>query len=126
VLAAYTFQRATIRTTQSATIRAGAAVGQVPPHAVSVWNRYDVTRRIGLGLGLIHRDRMFVAADDTVALPSFTRVDAAMFLSLTSRLRAQVNVENLLDTRYYAAANSNNNITPGSPRALRVTLTAGF
>ena len=32
----------------------------------------------------------------------------------------------LLDARYYAFAHSNDNITPGSPRSLRVALTTRF
>jgi catecholate siderophore receptor len=35
-------------------------------------------------------------------------------------------VENLTDTRYYANADSNTNISPGFPRTLRVGLTASF
>jgi catecholate siderophore receptor len=126
VLAAYAYQTGQILTTQSATIRAGASLGQVPRRSASVWNRYDITPRLGAGVGVVHRDQMFAAADNAVILPAFTRVDGALFVTFASRLRGQVNVENLLDSRYYAAANSNNNITPGAPRALRVTLVAGF
>jgi catecholate siderophore receptor len=49
-----------------------------------------------------------------------------VFANLSSRVRAQVNLENLLNERYYASANNNFNITPGSPRAVRVTLTTRF
>jgi catecholate siderophore receptor len=35
-----------------------------------------------------------------------------------------VNVENLLDTRYYGASQGNNNIMPGAPRTVRVMLSA--
>jgi len=59
-------------------------------------------------------------------LPSFTRWDGAVFARLTRRLRAQVNVENLLDEHYYASSNGNNNITPGSPRAVHVSPTTQF
>jgi catecholate siderophore receptor len=37
-----------------------------------------------------------------------------------------MNVENVFDTRYYAFSNGNNNITPGSPRAVRLSLTTRF
>jgi catecholate siderophore receptor len=37
-----------------------------------------------------------------------------------------LNVENLLDETYYTNADGNNNISPGSPQALRVGLTAEF
>lgn len=40
--------------------------------------------------------------------------------------RAQVNVENLLDRRYYATSQGNNNIMPGAPRSLRLGISTGF
>jgi catecholate siderophore receptor len=67
---------------------------------------------------------MYAAVDNTVTIPGFTRLDAALFLALPSYLRAQVNVENLLDTSYYASAQGNNNIMPGAPRTIRLSLSA--
>jgi len=69
---------------------------------------------------------MFAAIDNTVVLPSYTRADAAVFFSLTERLRLQANVENLFDRRYYINADGNDNISPGFPRSLRAGLTARF
>jgi catecholate siderophore receptor len=69
---------------------------------------------------------MFAAIDNTVILPHYTRADGALFYSLTERMRLQVNVENLLGRTYYINADGNNNISPGSPRALRAGLTARF
>jgi catecholate siderophore receptor len=126
VMGGYAWQRGTVLTTQSATVRAGNVMGQVPAHSFSLWNRVNVTPVMGVGLGVIHRGDLFVAADDAVVLPRFTRVDAALFIAATRQVRVQANVENVLDTRYFASAHSNNNITPGSPRALRITLTTGF
>jgi catecholate siderophore receptor len=40
--------------------------------------------------------------------------------SISSALKA--NVENLFDVRYFINADSNTNISPGSPRAVRVAL----
>jgi catecholate siderophore receptor len=54
------------------------------------------------------------------------RADAALFLSLTSKLRLQANVENIFDRRYIINADSNTNLSPGSPRALRVALITRF
>lgn len=50
----------------------------------------------------------------------------ALFFAVNDTVDLQVNVENLLDEDYFASANSNNNITPGSPRAFRVALTSRF
>jgi catecholate siderophore receptor len=69
---------------------------------------------------------MFTSTDNTVMLPAFTRFDAALFVNLTRAMAAQVNMENMFDAGYYAFSHNNNNITPGSPRALRVALTTRF
>ena len=61
-----------------------------------------------------------------MTLPDFTRVDAAVFYSLNDRFRIQLNVENLFDEEYYPNAHNNNNITPGSPLAVRAGVTATF
>ena len=69
---------------------------------------------------------LYAGADNTVTLPGFARVDAAVYYELTPDLRVQLNIENLFDRRYFASAHSNNNIMPGSPRALRVSLSANY
>jgi catecholate siderophore receptor len=50
----------------------------------------------------------------------------AVFYSITERIRLQANVENLFDKKYFVNADSNTNISPGHPRAVRVGLTARF
>jgi catecholate siderophore receptor len=126
IVGAYAYQDGEITRSISVTAQAGARLAQVPLHSVSLWNRYDLTSNWGVGLGLIHRGAVFTSTDNTVTLPSFTRVDAAVFYNVSDHLRAQLNIENVLDTRYYAFANSNTNITPGSPRALRLSWTTRF
>ena len=122
----YAYQDGRITTTLSASAREGARLAQVPRHSFSLWNRYDVTPRWGLGAGIVHTGDVFTSTDNTVMLPAFTRVDGAVFVSLTRTLSAQINLENLLDEDYYAFSHNNNNITPGSPRAFRVALVTRF
>ncbi|SEL52723.1 TonB-dependent siderophore receptor [Nitrosovibrio tenuis] len=105
---------------------AGAVVAQVPKHTVSMWNRYDLTPFLGLGLGVVHRSSMYAALDNTVLLPGFTRMDAAMFVRLNKVLRVQANIENIANVDYIASANNNNNILPGAPRIFRLTVVANF
>ncbi len=121
----YAYQDGEITRSLSPTAREGARLAQVPVHSFSLWNKYDLSRTWGVGLGLVHRGESFTSTDNTVVLPRFTRVDAAVFGTF-GRIRGQVNVENLLDEDYYAYAHNNTNITPGSPRALRVGLTTRF
>ena len=96
----------------------GATLAQLPEHVASLWNKYELTQAWSVGLGVIHQTEMFAAADNAVTLPDFTRVDAGVFFEPNERLRLQLNVENLLDETYYPNAH-NNNITPGSPLAIR-------
>lgn len=122
----YAYQDGHIKTTQSATVVAGARLAQLPRHTFSLWNRYDLNSQWGFGLGAIYRDDIYASTDNSVTLPSFVRVDAAVFYNISKHLRAQLNLENALNRNYYVTANSNTNITPGSPRALRFSLTAKF
>ncbi|MGV8941464.1 MAG: TonB-dependent receptor [Lysobacter sp.] len=99
---------------------------QLPRHSASLWNRYDFSQMWGIGLGAIHRGEIFAAADNAVTLPAFTRVDAAVFVTLNDRVKLQLNVENLLDERYFASAHNNNNITPGAPRSVYLGMNVNF
>jgi catecholate siderophore receptor len=121
----YAYQDAFITArTQAAVV--GAQTALVPHHTVSLWNHYHFTSRLGGGLGVIGQAGMFAAVDNAVRLPGFTRVDAAVFYSLTEAARLQANVENLFDRTYYPTAHSNSNILPGSLRAVRVAMTVRF
>jgi catecholate siderophore receptor len=126
VVGGYAYQTGEIKTTQSATVVAGARLAQLPRHTFSLWNRYDLTKGLGFGLGTIYRDEIFASADNAVRVPSFMRFDAAVFYRINNRMRAQLNVENVFDRQYFATAHSNTNITPGSPRAFRVSLSTRF
>ena len=125
VAGGYSLQDAFI-TSATAAAAAGKQVGQTPHHTLSIWNKYQLNRRLGAGLGVISRSDMFVAVDNTVVVPGYTRADAAVFYSFNERWRLQGNVENLFGRTYFTNADSNTNISPGSPRALRVGLTVKF
>jgi catecholate siderophore receptor len=121
----YAYQNALV-TSATTAAPAGAQVGQVPHHTVSLWNNYRVHPRVSTALGLLYRSDMFATIDDSVTLPGYARVDAAAFVTLTRQLRLQLNVENVFDKTYFINADSNTNISPGFPRAVRVGLAANF
>jgi catecholate siderophore receptor len=125
IIGGYANQDAYI-TSQTTAAAPGAKVPLVPRNTVSLWNRYQATAALGLGLGVIYQDDMYAAIDDSVTLPSFTRLDAAAYYGVSRNLRLQLNVENLLDGEYFSTAHNNNNITPGSPRSVRVAVVTGF
>jgi catecholate siderophore receptor len=121
----YSYQNAYIRNATTAA-RAGAQVAQVPHNSFALWNNYQIVSRFGVGLGIVNRSDMFAAVDNTVVLPAYTRLDAAAFVSLTERMRLQINVENVLNKTYYVNADNNNNISPGFPVTIRAGLVARF
>ena len=111
-------------------------LAQTPKQQVSLWNRYDATRRLGFGLGVIHQSSQYAAIRTSAVtspppppptrLPAFTRVDAAVFFKVNDAVDLQLNVENLLDTDYFSDAHNNFNISPGAPVNARLTLSARF
>ena len=125
VAGGYAWQNGFVTSATTAAL-SGAQTAQVPHHTLALWNSYRFAPRVSAGLGIIHQTDMFATIDNTVTLPGFTRVDAAAYFTVTKGLRLQANVENLFDKRYYANADSNTNISPGSPRAFRVGMTARF
>ena len=127
VMGGYAYQVGELlSTSNTTTAKNGATLAELPRHTFSMWNRYDFTPVWGMGIGVIHRSDMFAALDNTVRAQGFTRVDAAIFARIDRRLRFQVNIENLLDTKYIAAVHNNNNMTPGSPIAVRASVVYNF
>ena len=121
----YAYQDASILNATTAA-PAGAQVAQVPHHNFSLWNKYQLLPKLGVGLGAIYRSAMFATVDNTVVLPGYTRLDAAVYYAFSPKWRLQANVENLLDHKYYTNADSNTNISPGSPFTVRVMLRTNF
>jgi catecholate siderophore receptor len=125
ISAGYAFQEAEITRTTSAAPK-GREVPLVPRHQFSLWNRYDVTEQLGLGLGLLARSKSFASISNQVTLPGYARVDAAVFYELADGIEAQLNVENLLSRDYFPTAHNDNNIAPGAPTTARATLRFSF
>ena len=125
ISAGYAYQEAEITRTTSAAPE-GRRVPLVPRHQASLWSRYDVSEQVGLGLGVVARSKSFASISNQVELPSYARVDAALFYQLATGVEAQVNVENLLGTDYFPTAHNDNNIAPGAPTTARATLRLRF
>lgn len=121
----YALQDAEIRSTTTAA-PAGRKVAQVPRHQVALWNRVDISDRFGVGVGVVHQSRSFASISNAVALPAYTRVDAAVFVSLGNGFEAQANIENLFDEGYFPTAHNDNNITTGRPTSARFTVRKRF
>jgi catecholate siderophore receptor len=125
ISAGYALQEAEITETTSAA-PAGRKVPLVPRHQFSLWNRYNLTKQVGLGLGVVARSKAFASISNAVTLPGYTRVDAAAYYRIAPGVQGQINVENVLGADYFSTAHNDNNIAPGAPRTVRGTLRFGI
>jgi len=101
-------------------------LAQTPEDQFSLWSRYDINQKFGFGAGLIYQSGQFATISNNVELPSFTRVDAAVFYALGKNTDIQLNIENLLDEEYFPAAHSDDNISTGQPINARITISKRF
>lgn len=99
---------------------------ELPENMFSLWNTFQATDRIGLGLGFTYQDESFINNSNSAVLPSYTRVDAAAYYDISEDLRIQLNVENLTDEVYFPNAHSTHQASVGAPLNARITLTGRF
>jgi catecholate siderophore receptor len=113
-------------TRQTAAAPAGRRAALTPDFTASLWNKVEVTPRLSVGLGVIHQGEMAASISNAVTLPGFTRVDGAVFLRVGEDYRLQLNVENLGDITWSPTSHGDNNIQPGAPRTVRISVSRGF
>jgi len=121
----YSFQDARITETTTAA-PAGRKVALVPDHSLSLFTRYNVSKRFGVGGGVSYFSDRFTSISNSVTLPGYARVDAAIYYKLTKAIEVQVNIENLFDAGYFPTAHTDNNISTGAPLNGRATVRFRF
>lgn len=99
---------------------------QTPENMLSLWTQYQVNDRLAIGGGASYQDEYFVGEDNSVLVPDYVRLDAAVFYDLSDDTRLQLNIENLLDEDYFPDAHSNDNISTGEPLNARLTVRHRF
>jgi catecholate siderophore receptor len=104
---------------------AGHRPGLVPRHQASLWTAHDITGAFRLAAGVVSQAETFTSFTNTVRLPGYTRVDASAFYRIKDATLS-VGLTNLFATRYYPTANGDNNISPGAPRTVQVSLQYTF
>ena len=123
---AYAYTDAHITSATSATIVPGNRVQLVPYNQFAWWNKYQINSIWAAALGVIYFSNSYASSDDTVRLPGFVRFDAGIFATIDEHWRAQLNIENIFNTGYWASADANNNISPGQGRTVRLKATYRF
>lgn len=133
--AGYSYTDARI-TASSTPVQVNSRLPNVPYNSAHLWSRYDFTgaplEGLGFGLGLIYNGARTgfsptKAGAPMLRLPSYTRVDAALYYSFRQYVMT-FKVENLFDTTYYQSAGFNGdiNLLPGSPRMFTLSIRAYF
>ncbi len=105
---------------------ANRELAQLPKHKATLWGDAQLAPRWRAGLGIIYQAEQYASLSNAVTLPSYTRVDAALYFEATADLSVQLNLENLLDEDYYSAAHNDNNITVGAPLNARLGVSYRF
>jgi catecholate siderophore receptor len=113
-------------TTVALPVLAGNRVQLVPYNQIALWNKFKFTDMWSAGVGIIYFGDSFATSDDTVRLPSFVRVDAGIYANIDQNWKAQLTVENLFNTNYWASADGDNNISPGQGRTVRLKTSYKF
>ena len=104
----------------------GDNLREIPETMFSVWNKYILNDQLSLGLGLTHQAESLTSTGGTAYLPSFTRVDAAVYYKLSDKLKLQLNIENLTDELYYPNAHKDSQVTVGAPLNATFTVVGKF
>ena len=99
---------------------------ELPENMFSVWNFMQFTPKLGVGVGLTYQDESFINNSNTARLPSYTRVDAALYYEWSDDLRVQLNFENLGDTVYFPSSHSTHQASVGAPFNARLAVTMDF
>lgn len=110
---------------------------KTPRWSYNVYSRYDRSegrlKGFGAGLGLIWQGKRLgsngartFGAPDPLVLPSFARVDSALFYRLNRRVNFAFNVENLFDEKIFVNAAVASSIEIAAPRTMTFRTTFNF
>lgn len=117
--------------TEDNTLPVGSRLQGVAEHNFSAWMKYTLQygKLKGLGFGLGGRYYTDQEGDATYTapfkLPAYGLMDAAIYYR-RDRLRAQVNINNLLNERYFTGSYNNLYVLPGEPITVRASLSWSF
>ncbi|WP_093425067.1 MULTISPECIES: TonB-dependent siderophore receptor [unclassified Pseudomonas] len=99
--------------------------GQVPTltprHSANLWLVRSLTQTWRVGMGANYVDDRYTALDNTVVMPAYTTVDAALLYN-QPKWDMALRLRNVFDEDYYASAHGSVDlITPGAPRTLELS-----
>lgn len=104
----------------------GNPLTSVMKHSGSLWTTYDLPAGVQLGYGVTYYGKMYLNnnAAPLYQTPDFWVHRASASYWVTEALQVQLNVNNLLDKKYFQRIRNNGWATPGDTR--NATLTANY
>ncbi|GAB3251017.1 TonB-dependent receptor [Larkinella harenae] len=127
ITAGYTFTQAKYLPFAGSDVNsvAGNTAVLAPKHMVNVWVNYElpktVLRGLSLGLGSNYMSDTYANSANTYVLPAYTVVDGAVGYRI-GRVGLRLNVNNLLNERYFNNVIITNQFYPGATRNYLLTL----
>lgn len=120
--AAYAYVDAKV--TEDNLIPIGTRAQNVPRNSYNLWTRYEFqrgrARGIGFGIGGQYYSAQAGDQMDTFQIPRYGLADALVSYR-RGRFRLQLNINNLLNKRYFTGSYDAFYVLPGAPRIARVT-----
>lgn len=132
IMASYSFNEAKITKAPEDKRDLNLQRPSTPRHSGNIWTKVILPsgplRGLGLGLGLngvSERLGQVGRRTHAVSYPGYALVNAALYYKIRA-VQLQLNVQNLLDKRYYISGYDRLRSFPGAPRSLQVTATYRF
>jgi iron complex outermembrane recepter protein len=127
VIASYAYTDAEI--TEDNTYAVGNRLDNVPFNTASLWTTYRIQKGslegLGFGAGIFYVDSRQGDLDNSFEVPSYTRVDAAIYYE-KDNFKAALNFKNLLDVEYFVGVQNRRNVPPGAPFTVQGTVSWEF
>lgn len=97
----------------------------MPRDQISIWTRYALTSRWGVGAGVRGASQKYKSYDNDVVLPGFAEADL-MACYQNANYRVQLNVNNVADRNSCPTASGDDQIRPGEPRSVMLSVGMHF
>lgn len=95
---------------------------ELPENTFSIWTTYHVSSQLAVGLGASYQDDSFINNSNSAMLPSYTKVDAAVYYDVSEDLLVQLNIDNLANEVYFPNAHSTHQVTVGEEINARLSV----
>ena len=125
----YGFIDARVTADQHLPSRVGLRPAGIPEDTYSIWTKYTLQtgclRGFGAGIGFRYLTKQEGDAANTFTIPSYGLLNLALYYS-RGRFKAQVNVRNATNERYFLGSYSAYQVQPGDPLAVYSSVGWGF